>query len=273
MAHQPPARPMTFYPLMKTWLHLWVPHPPRAVQQRLEAALHDKELSGTLSGKTFSVSKTVRNRRNSWRPVASGVLTPWAGGTRIEVSLTTSLMVRAFTIVHACFFLGLTWLMGVAAFSSEVKGTREALTEILGAARCPLADPVTATSMEQYPWSLHPEIALDQVRLTLYQRRWHRQPAPLILQLGPAGITLDPAAPDARQVPWHHLTRARVEGMTLQLGPVELTCTEHPPEHLKWLASHLRAQAGRLAATAEERRSFSRNAHQIAQAHRDRSPS
>ena len=154
-------------------------------------------------------------------------------------------------------------MVGAAAFSSEVEGIREALSEVLGADGTALADPTTAVTAEQFPWSLYPEIRLDRVRLTLYQQRWHRMPAPLILQQDEAGITIAPDSSEPRKVPWHYLTRARVEGMTLHLGPVQLSCTEHPPEHLAWLASHLQARSKRLAATLDERRSFSRNASHI----------
>lgn len=96
----------------------------------LRKRVESRELDGdvTMDGFSLSPGPGIRfMRRNSWRPIAVGKFVSVGTFTRVEVTVDVNPVVRIFTVVHACLFLGLSWIMGVWAFSLELDRLRAAL--------------------------------------------------------------------------------------------------------------------------------------------------
>lgn len=112
--------------------------PRHEVVADLATALNDGDLDGELRDDGFTLKPGRRNRfmgRNSWRPSAEGKLVAAGGITLAQVTMQVQPWVRVFTMVHAVFFLGLTWVMGVLAFSFEADKLRRTLDEAMDGTR------------------------------------------------------------------------------------------------------------------------------------------
>ena len=255
---------MKLYPRMRTQRRLWVDAPPDVVAARLSDAIWAGEFKGEVRDKTFSIQQQKRTR-NSWRPMLSGTLSPANGGTLIAVDMAVHRFVLLFTIAHGLFFLGITWLVGMAAFSSELSDALKKLQECLGVnASAPLSDPAAEGAEAEAPWSFSPQATLNTTRFTLYgTRSWRDAQAQTVLQLESAKIVLNPGD-DEEHIPWHAAAGAQVQDSTLLLGAHALDVGDHPPAHRAWLASHLQAQAARFSASEQEREEFTENAAQLA---------
>jgi hypothetical protein len=257
---------MDVYPLMKARERFWVNLPPEDVLDNISKHIEEGTLRGNVSPEThFSVGAMFRGR-SSWRPRMSGTLVAINQGTMVDVQLSVTPVVRIFTIIHGLFMFGLSWLIGIAAFSAEVSKSMLVLQAAVGgdASGEALSDPLTAAAEAQPPWSLQPSIDIDQVIFQVYgPNTMLGLPSQTTLTVSPAGLRLQLQSKKPVELTWHAVTFIKHRQDKLIIKEHTIDCSRHPPEHVRWLMSYLHAQSRRNAATTAERDAFKDNAQRL----------
>ena len=272
---------VAFHPTMRATFRCWAPGSAEEVEARLERAVRRGDFDGDIRPGRFELQRPVPSTRNSWRPRLKGKLTEAGEGVVIDVSIGVHPLVFAFTAFHGLFFLGLTWLIGAAAFSWEVPGATEALAEAVDAraigddvdsmqVQSDPEDPGAATGA---PWSFQARARVDEVRFTVFGASAFGGLVParhLKLMLGPHGVTVDPRGVPAIEVPWGELQACVVEGDALTLErsgapSIEIAAGGHDARDLVWLAAFITARARDRRATATETRAAKQQLRQVTQ--------
>jgi hypothetical protein len=250
------------YPMRASWEGV-APGTPEEVEARLQAAIEARELLGKVGGGRFSLTAPVRGRKNSWRPVLTGRLTPAGDHTWIEVDASVHPFVLVFTLVHGMMLLGIAWVMGLLAFSWEVPGAFETLARSAGAfdasldellAKQELPAPFEPGAELRAPWSLRAEPRDGEVSFTLRgpARMGRRRRRKLVV--GPSGLQVD-----RERVAWGELrgVRAGAGALVVELAnrKLRILAPDHPERDLTWLADFLTFAAGETGVgTAAETR-------------------
>lgn len=266
---------MGVYPLLRTTFVCWVPDPPAIVRGRLEDAVALSRLTGTVDVNDFALQYPIPGVRNSWRPRLYGQLAAVAGGTRIDVTLSTSPFVAVFTFVHGLFLFGLSWVMGIAAFSWEVGKATAALVETVGAtavgeeqvaAALPVSDPTQPGAETEAPYALRAIVGPEGVGFRVPGRPWlgtfgPRRETPV--EVLDRGVTIDASSPPLF-LAWERIERCDLaedaSGRAVVLGGAGRTelaripCDGLSPDAAMWFASYLDAHARRRALPDEDRR-------------------
>lgn len=203
---------------------------------------------------SFWVTVRVKGR-NSWRPWIEGEIAPANGGTLIETRFPTYMLVVVFTLVHGIPFLGLSWLIGIAAYLwgvSQVKGpfveqldiTLEGDEARRHAAAQAVAEPESEGAAGAAPVVFRAEAGVDGASFRLAEGR---------LQVRGGGIQFD-----EEKLGWDQIRLVSGRGSTLVVvledGELrEYECGKAQPDEVKWLARYLQARNQRWT-TPEERR-------------------
>lgn len=278
---------MGFYPLLRTTWVCWTPLPLEDALRRLEGAVGDGRMTGTIEVETFALQHRVPGVRNSWRPRLHGTLIPSNGGTRVEVKLSVHPFVAVFTFLHGLFLLGLSWLLGIGAFSWEVGKATAALTEVLEAtavgeeavaAALPVADPTEPGAEARAPYRLRAESSPDGARFRVPgPRLWSRT---IDLEASATGVTLDVSGPPLF-LPWDQLSGCDLAvgdgGAALVFLGEGRSERHREPTGLSeadalWLATWLDAQARRRALPERDARARDAERARLAALVRDRRP-
>ena len=257
---------MAFHPTMRATFRCWAPGSPEEVEARLEHAVRRGDFDGDIRPGRFELQRPVPSTRNSWRPRLKGTLTEAGEGVVIDVSIGVHPMVFAFTAIHGVFFLGLTWLIGAAAFSWEVPGATEALAAAVDAQATGddvdsmqvLSDPEDPGAATGAPWSFKARARVDEVQFTVFGASAYGglvKARRLRLTLGPHGITVDPNGVPPIDVPWGQLQACAVEGDALTLErsgapSIEIGAGAHDARDLVWMAAFITARARDRRSTA-----------------------
>lgn len=242
---------------MRTTEQCLVAVDPEAVAERLADAIAEGAVEGSVRPGGFTLTAPLHSGRNSWRAVMTGTLVAVEGGTLVEVSMMPHPFVVLFTLVHAIPFLGLSWLLGVAAFSSDVGRSLGVLGQALGAYAVgreevervqPLSDPTRPGAEVGAPLTLSPRVEQDGAVFVV--DRW-------TLRVGAAGArTVGPDGVE-RELPWEELVGADATGGALVLrlphgAEVALPLRSVPEAHGLWLAAYVDAVAHRFRASADQ---------------------
>lgn len=250
------AGAVRFHPLMRTTEQCLVEAAPDTVRERMREAVAEGRLRGSVRDTGFSVTVPLTGGRNSWQAVLSGKLVEAPNGTLVELSLMPHLFVVIFTLFHAIPFLGLSWLMGVAAFSGDVNRSLQGFGEAIRAsaigrdaviAMQPLSDPTRPGAEAGAPLTLSPRLQDEGV--TFASGGWTLWVGPSrVRATDPDGIDLD--------LEWEELEGADTRGDELVLrtknGVVILPLRNVPEHHQLWLATYVDAVAHRFRASTED---------------------
>ncbi len=251
-----------FWTMSTTWRR-WVDEPPAAVARKLESAEEQDQIRGTVGYPDFAFQWRIKNWRNSWQPNIEGELHPAGDGTLIEATLTPHLLVRLFTFAHAIPFFGLSWLMGVVAFTWHANRAIVGLDELLDvdasdedaiAARQVLADPTQPGAEVGAPWAFRVTHSEGEVCFHLRHASWLGQKTTL-LSVSASGVRVG-----ERRLSWDELSEVHLideEGpLLLRLRsegePLDLPADLHARSDLFWLKDYLRSQDRRLGASEED---------------------
>lgn len=229
----------------------WTPLPPDEVRGRLDQVFLRSQLK---DDDTFWVTVSVSGR-NSWRPWIEGEIAAANGGTLIEVTYPTHLLVVAFTLLHGIPFLGLSWLIGIAAYLWGVGQVKPPFVEQLDitlegeearrhASAQAVADPESEGAAGAAPVVFRAEAGVDGASFRLAAGRLTVRGGGI--QVGGEDLRWD----DVRFVSGRgtQLVVVREDG-----DLVELDCGKAEPDEVKWLATYLQARNRRWT-TPEERR-------------------
>lgn len=171
--------PNVFQAMIGQTHYLWSPDPPEVVSLRLSD--HYRTAGMVEDDHSFSLTFEVAGRRNSWRPSLKGRMRRAAGGTLVEVRYPMHPFVMLFTAVHGMFLLGISWLMGLAAYSWDLRAARELMKEATGAtleneeaeakaAGHEVADPTSPGADANAPLSFDARSDMDEARFTVRGR-------------------------------------------------------------------------------------------------------
>ncbi len=217
--------------------HLWT-------EARSSRSVESGDLKGTIEGHTFTLHHPTRGR-NSWRPVLSGKLRGAGGGTLIEVDASVHGFVKLFTAIHAPFFLGFAWFLGVAAFSHALVGARRALRLAVGGTDyeldehipLSLADPHEIGAETGAPGSFRAQVSEQSARFELFG-----EDGVTVLEVDVHGLAVG-----TERLSWDELKAVEVvRGTELHLAFIGSTrfsvaAGDHPDEDLEWLCDYLLA--------------------------------
>jgi len=250
---------MDFYPLMRTRFRAYVDRSPEDV---LVLLTEDEHCRGTVGERDFSLGWQLSGFRNSWAPKIKGHVLPAGDGSLIEAEMRVHLFIKAFTAFHGIFFLGLSWLLGAAAFSWHANKAKLGLRELLGptvedpdeiSKLQPTADPTELGAESNAPWSLRTVMRHGEVEFSLDTDGWLGRRT-TILHVDQLGVTVGDTS-----MTWDDLERVEVvlegDGRHLDLvGPttISVEASLMPGRDLMWLKDYLRGQDRRLGPSDDE---------------------
>ena len=208
---------------------------------------------------TFWVTVRMKNR-NSWRPWIEGELVEANGGTLIHARFPVSVGVLLFTFLHGIPFLGLSWLVGIAAYLWGVGQVRPPFEEQLDvtltgdearrhAAAQRVADPRSDGAAGAAPLVFRARAGVDGATFRLSSG---------VLEVRGGGLRYD-----GRDLGWDVIERVQAEsGEVMVIGEdgvvTVLPCAGMEPEEVEWLATYLETRNARWSTPEEQREAEAR---------------
>ena len=257
---------MELYPLLRTSFVCWTQAPLSEVCERLQGGVDRGVFRGSVGQGQFSLTHTS-STRNSWRPHARGSLSAHAGGTLAEVTLAVHPFVAAFTLLHGMLLFGISWLMGIAAFSWEVGTARDLIVDTIGATAVgeqaldalPTSDPAEPGSESRAPYRLGARASGEGVLFRVPGRsRFGLEPPRTAVEIDARGLSVA-----GKQHDWEAFRRCNIDSegssrvlILLDASGAELDrlpCEGLSERDALWLACYLEAQAKRFTLPPEER--------------------
>ncbi|TNE90736.1 MAG: hypothetical protein EP330_07355 [Deltaproteobacteria bacterium] len=247
----------------------WAPGTVEDVERRLQ----ESNLAGVVSPGKFHLRHDVPGVRNSWRPSMQGTLHQAGDGVLVVVFITPNPAVMAFTALHAIPFLGISWLVGCAAFAAELGHATRALYDAVGGEfhgedaldAHDLSDPRSAQAMDGAPWSFLPSSTLDEAEFTI---RGTIVRGGTRIRVGRSLRYKIGNAPE-RTLAWGDLVRVHADGTALRLDlrdrSLVLRASHHTARDVAWLADFLDARLAERRVSEEERERAHRARSSLAQ--------
>jgi hypothetical protein len=198
----------------------------------------------------------------------SGKLRSAGDGTLIEVDASVHGFIKLFTAIHAPFFLGFAWFLGVAAFSVALVDAREALRRAVGGTDyeldehipMSLADPREVGAETGSPGGFRTKVFDQSARFEL-----HGSAGLTVLEVDARGLVAG-----TERLSWDELRDVEVvrgaEPHLAFVGPTRLTIAvgDHPVEDLEWLRDYLLSVDDRHGAPSGEVDEARREARRLA---------
>lgn len=270
---------MGFHPLMRTTWRAYIELPPDEVLGRLDDV---ENVHGAVSADKVDFTWKVKGWRNSWQPHIRGHVLPANDGSLLEFTLGVHPFLMVFTALHAIPFLGLSWLVGAAAFSWHATRAIDEMRALLGhtiedpeaiAAEQSAADPTVVGAEAAAPWSLRARTGQGAVTFTLRRDGWFGERF-IDLRVTALGVETDKGA-----MTWDELERVdvlddepdRILRLASATTTLDLAADKHARRDLFWLKDYLRGQDRRLGASANELDDARRRVQSLAALKRDRS--